>query len=390
MSRFRFAACLLGVAAAVVALPGDVAPRGPAEAGGGPRDGAADEIVQEFPVGGPMQTAWKVRYALANPGSGLMITGAWLKTSPRAEWLKVLENVRLSEIFVPYGNGGRIWDIGAQGGYKLDRHTAADAGPTGKVIAGGYVVKEIRDAGVLWRHYERVRRAQDLVLWSTLGAGNYNYIMEYTFRGDGSIICRLGSTGRNLPSNETVGHMHHACWRIDLDLGEPEHNTAYLVKRSEPKGKKQASDTVTLFNGGVEGGAFWSPLEFTRLRVQSTRMKNGQGKYLAYDLVPQRSGTARHWGEGEEFTHYDFWVTPFNPKEQYYVQLPRFVRRQRRIVDTDVVVWHISSAYHVPRDEDGLFVRRDGKVEVRGVALVAWSGFELRPRNVFDKSPLYP
>src|SRR5205807_7671323 len=139
-----------------------------------------------------------------------------------------LENVRLSEIFVPYNSGARIYDIGAQGGYQMVRHTADDAGPHGKLLQGGLIVQEIRDAGVLWKNYNKVRRAQDLVLWSTLGAGNYNYIMEFNFRGDGSIVSRLGSTGRNLPSNETVGHMHHACWRIDIDLGDADRNTAYL------------------------------------------------------------------------------------------------------------------------------------------------------------------
>ena len=78
------------------------------------------------------------------------------------------------------------------------------------------VVQELRDAGVLGKYYKKVRRAQDLVLWSTLGAGNYNYIMEYSFRGDGTITCRMGSTGQNFGNHETTGHMHHACWRIDL------------------------------------------------------------------------------------------------------------------------------------------------------------------------------
>ncbi len=392
MSRFRSAVCLLGVAAAVIALPGDTSPRGAAQPGRpdlGGRAGLGGEIIQEYPVGGAMQTAWKVRYAVSSPGSGLVIAGAWFKTTPQADWLKVLENVRLSEIFVPYNNGSRIYDVGAQGNYRLLRHTAEDAGPTGRVHEGGLVVQEIRDAGVLWKYYDKVRRAQDLVLWSTLGAGNYNYLMEYSFRGDGTIGCRLGSTGRNLPGHETTGHMHHACWRIDVDLDDAEHNTVYLVKRQEPKGMRQATDVVTLFNGGVEGGAAWSPQEFTRLRVQARR-KNGQGKPIAYELIPHRQGTARHWGGGEEFTHYDFWVTPYRGNEQHYIQLPRFAAQKRKIVDTDVVIWHVSSAYHLPRDEDGLFLGPNGRVQVRGVALATWCGFDLRPRNVFDKSPLYP
>ena len=68
-----------------------------------------NEIVQEFPVAGPMQTAWKIQYVANNPGPGLTITGAWFKTTPTDDWLKVIGNIRLSEIFVPYNNGTRIF-----------------------------------------------------------------------------------------------------------------------------------------------------------------------------------------------------------------------------------------------------------------------------------------
>jgi Cu2+-containing amine oxidase len=394
MSVPRLLPALAGAAAAAVLLllfrggePG--AAQSPARPPAKPQP-RTDEIIQEFPAGGPMQTAWKVRYHAHNPGPGLVITGAWFKTAPRADWVKVLENVRLSEIFVPYNNGTRIYDIGAQGNYSLLRHTKADAGPTGELLNGGLVVRELRDDGVLWKYYDKVRRAQDLVLWSTLGAGNYNYMMLYSFRGDGSVTARMGSTGKNLGAHETTGHMHHACWRIDVDLDDPEHNTVYLVRHLEPKGSKTARDESVLFNRGVEGGAAWNATEFTRLRVECRR-KNGQGKKVAYDLLPLRPGTARHWGGGEAFTHYDFWVTPARWHEQYYVELPKYVRQRRKIADTNVVLWYLSPAYHLPRDEDGIFVNpENGRAQVRGVAMTTWCGFELRPRNLFDKTPLYP
>src|SRR5438445_6031772 len=158
MSRAHFAACLLaGAAAAVFALPAGPAPQTgarPAPPRPALRQAGLQEVEQVFPVGGPMQTAWKVRYTASNPGPGLTLTGAWFKTSPRADWLKVLENLRLSEIFVPYNNGVRIYDIGAQGNYSLLRHTAGDAGPHGELLNGGLVVKEIRNLGILWKYYK--------------------------------------------------------------------------------------------------------------------------------------------------------------------------------------------------------------------------------------------
>jgi Cu2+-containing amine oxidase len=398
MSRVCFAAALLaGMAGAVFVLPAGPATRTGVQAprAGGPvRQPALQEIEQTFPVGGAMQTAWKVQYSAPARGPGLTIQGAWFKTSPRAEWLKVLGSVRLSEIFVPYNNGTRIYDIGAQGNYRLLKHTAGDAGPNGKLLNDGLLVHELRDCGILWKYYDKVRRGQDLVLWSTLGAGNYNYLMEYSFRGDGSLTCRMGSTGRNFGNHETTGHMHHSCWRIDMDLDDAEHNSVFLVRRLEGKqgkgNKFPAEDVVEPFNNGVEGGAVWNAEEFTRLRVTAPR-KNGQGKPISYELLPLRPGTARHWGPGEDFTHYDFWVTPYQWDEQYYKNLPRFVKQKRPITDTNVVLWYMAPAYHLPRDEDGVFVNPEtGRASVRGVAMTAWCGFELRPRNLFEKSPLYP
>jgi Cu2+-containing amine oxidase len=357
-----------------------------------------EEIIQEFPVGGEMQTAWKIQYMAhsgrkgGNPGPGLTIVSAWFKTGPKADWLKVVSNIRLSEIFVPYNNGTRIFDIGSQGNYGLLTHTKDDAGINGKLLHGGTVVQELRDTGVMWKYYKQVRRGQEVALWSTIAAANYNYLIEFSFRNDGTIVGRMGSTGRNFGNHETIGHMHSACWRIDVDLGDHTKNNAFLVRRVESKGagREQGKDVVTPFNGGVEGGAEWNPREFTRLRVESDQ-KNGNGKPVSYELWPHaRPGTPRHWAAGDEFAQNDYWVTPQVWAEQYYGSLPKFVKQNRKITDTDLVVWYMSPAYHLPRDEDGIFMGPNGRIQVRGVALTTWCGFELRPRNVFDKTPLYP
>ena len=99
--------CFQGDALWGTAAPGDKKPAEKALAEPG-KDGpkkpfvfAEDEVIQEFPAGEKMRTAWKVRYIGMNPGPGLVITGAWLKTAPEEPWLKVIENIRLSEIFVP-------------------------------------------------------------------------------------------------------------------------------------------------------------------------------------------------------------------------------------------------------------------------------------------------
>src|SRR2546425_7084110 len=131
MSKFRGVVGLVLAALALFCLGGDAllstAQQIKTTPGGPPKQAekkvyAEDEIIQEFPAAGIVCTAWKIRYVAINPGPGLVITGAWLKTAPEEDWLKVIDNIRLSEIFVPYNNGTRIYDIGSQGNYSLLKH----------------------------------------------------------------------------------------------------------------------------------------------------------------------------------------------------------------------------------------------------------------------------
>jgi primary-amine oxidase len=264
-----------------------------------------------------------------------------------------------------------------------------------------YVVKEIRDTGPLFKFYQRVRRGEALVLWGVIGAANYNYIVEYGFRDDGTITCRLGASGQNFGGHYTVAHMHNGCWRIDMDLVEEgamnNANSVKVIKHLEPvpnpvNAKETARVIEIDFNNGLEGGMEWNPREFSHLRVVANGLNNKHGHPVGYDLLPYiRSGTPRHFGKAEEFTRYDFWVTPFDMKEQYYVQLPKYCSRQpkRNILGTDVVIWYMSPMHHIPRDEDGIFPMEKGRPVRQGVTLTMWGGFDLRPRNVFEATPLY-
>jgi Cu2+-containing amine oxidase len=348
-----------------------------------------DEIIQEFPMGGDQTTAWRVRFSVGRPRPGLRITGAWFKTNRDAHWFQVIGEIRLSEIFVPYNNGiTRLYDIGAQGNYDLLEHTLNDAGLNGKLRHDNLVVQELRDRGVLWKHADKVCRGQELVLWATLGATNYNYILEFAFRCDATICCRLGSTGKNLSDHESMGHIHNGCWRIDLNVGDKDHNNVAVLRRSEEQPGVSSADTLVEYLK-IEGGIPWKAEEFTRLRVES-KIRNALGKPISYELLPQRIGTARHFAEGDEFTAYDFWVTPVKFDELYYCQVPHYAKQGRNVEDTDVVIWYMSSAYHLPRDEDGIFLNPRGLMQVRGVALTTWSGLEMQPHNLFDSSPFYP
>jgi primary-amine oxidase len=322
------------------------------------------------------------------PARGLYITGAWFKRTPAEPWMRVLWDARVAELFVPYASGSpRYLDLSSFS-FALVTAGPVDAGPCGQLLGTPpKVVKELRDRGPAWKNDTAGYRGQELVLWGTLDAANYNYVMQYGFRDDGTITFRLGATAQNLPGREYEAHMHNGLWRIDIDLDGWPHDTAHVMKHLEPTGSLTASNVLVPVNGGKEGPVAWVAREFTELGVTDTVAKNGLGRNIMYDFMPIQHGTARHL---EDFTRYDMWVTRYHPTETTWTKLPSYVNGES-VTDADVVVWVQASMNHVPRDEDGRFLAFGNRGRRwTGVAHIMWSGFDLRPRNLFTGTPLYP
>jgi primary-amine oxidase len=297
-----------------------------------------------------MQTAWRVQWA-EGTGKGLYITGAWFKRGPSEPWMRILWDARLVDIFVPYHTGSpRYYDLTGFS-FGLVQAVQKDAGCCGSLLGNPpKVVKEVRDRGVAWKDDQQVHRGQELVLWGTLDAANYNYIIHYGFRDDGVIEFRLGGTARNLPGREMEAHMHDGLWRIDMDLNGASNDSVLLSRHQEPSGGQTANDNANPFNNGVEGSVVWNPEEFTHIRVIDTVKTNGHRHNIGYDLIPLRHGSARHF---ENFSHTDFWVTRYRSTERLYQQLPTYISNGENVTNTDIVLWHITPVHHMPRDEDG-------------------------------------
>jgi hypothetical protein len=369
-------------------------------------DPPAQEVTAEFLVsesGGqdPRKgTAWKVQYT-RGLHKGLYITGAWFKRDLGEEWIKIIKDARVAELFVPYHQTGRprFYDL-TSFSFPLAEVKAEDAGQFGTLMPPfqgdqfATVVKEMRDRGIAWKDYAHgVRRGKELVLWAALEAGNYMYILSYSFHDDGTIAFRVGATGQNLPGKRTEAHVHSAHWRIDLDLVDGSKNSAMLMRHIENPSGLPSVDQKEPFNGGLEGGVDWVPSEFTMIRVESEK-RNARGENIAYDLMPVRQGSPRHQ---EEFTHHDLWVTkshPEKPTEFLFANLPNIVKDEEVVEQTDIVLWCNSAVHHEPRHEDGkpnsgrrLWFFDDAW---EGSAIVMWSGFDLKPRNLFDRTPFYP
>ena len=138
---------------------------------------------------------------------GLVITGASFQKSRTSPFIYVLFDGRLGEIFVPYHEGHpRYRDIEQFEWKNLTLPQAQFPLPR-QIIGGGKICKEVRNY-LAWitaplqvgnDNATRVRYGQEVVYFSVLVAGNYDYIEEWTFRDDGAILVRAGSTGPKLP-----------------------------------------------------------------------------------------------------------------------------------------------------------------------------------------------
>ena len=377
-----------------------------------PATTTADEqnriIYQEFPANGPTETAWLIVWTEFGQ-RGLWIEAAWFRPTPGGPFIEVLGQSGLSNIFVPYHLGlSRPYDLNQYGNLHEAMPSYAGAcgtisGPllpsTSSVLAATtsprrVLVKEIRDRGVAWTSAGRTRRGEEVLLWAVQDTGNYEYIIQYGFRDDGTVTFRLGSTGFNSTSKPYEAHMHDALWHVDINLGQADRNSVSVMKHFEPATAPigttspllQATDTMTPFNGGTEGFVDWNASEFTCLNIQDNVAVNARGHNISYDLMPMRPGTARH---AEPFSKHDFWVTKNNPNEvDYDGALISYVNAES-IADTDVVLWYMSSNHHQPRDEDHEFDASSVLIPQGGIAQAMWSGFDLHPRNLMDDAPLH-
>jgi Cu2+-containing amine oxidase len=234
-------------------------------------------------------------------------------------------------------------------------------------------------------------------------------MIEYGFTDDGVISCRIGPTGRNIFSrqkDQTDTHLHVGCWRFEPDLGDPvgksggpRENEVLLVRRVLDEEKERFTQVARPFNKNgrgeaCEGSARWDPDEFTTLRVASRARKNAHGRSVAYDVVSHRYGaTHRLQREGGtydsdmDFVNQDFWVTRTESGFTDYIDVPRYAKDRRPLTGHPTTVWLSTPALHVARTED--FGADTGTNSFTGVAMVTWAGFYIKPRDLFDGSPLY-
>ena len=384
-----------------------------------PVDSAAKAAAQgAAPVGAPVSqtvafasgSRWHLTVNAVDK-FGLVITGASFQKSPNDPYIYVLHDGRMAEIFVPYHNNShRYRDISYFANFKPIRLEPGNFPQPPGVPENGTPVREIIGVDKLicremrdylaWmngigRETPLVRYGQEVAYFSVLQAGNYSYIMEWTFRDDGTIVARAGSTGPKFDArNEhTEGHMHNFTWRLDIDLNGASANTAYWTRHKEKLTVPESTATDEPELISPEGSRVWDPEQFNTLQIFDARLRNkhlvdnGLGRKTSYELVPMRSGTARH---SEPWTKADFWVTQYRPDQLQAVNgqpyqelplpsLPDYLTGQSTI-NKDLVIWYTGSEHHENNSRDEDF----------NTVPVLWTGFELIPKNLFDRTPFYP
>jgi hypothetical protein len=341
----------------------------------------ANLVDQSFPTAGPEVTHWRLCWDTV-PGNGLLIRWAYFRKSPTSNWLFLLWDARLSEIFVPYHTGSpRYYDVEYM--FPLTPVGAQDCpAAVGGTVFGGNVCKQVHDRGLAWKSDNDVRRGEELILWSALAAAWYNYVIEWTFRDDGVVIGRVGATSSNSPSDPWETHTHNPIWRLDVDLNGWPNDSVALGTHLESLPGPSATDVEPVFT--VEAGLPWDPHAFNSLNVSDKFLKNGKGDQTEYQLIPlPTGGLSRHL---EAFTLQDFWVTHYNWTEMSARDLLSYITPPEPVADTDVVLWYKGSIHHHPRDEDGEIVNGYW----HGVALVMWTGFMFKPHDLFDRTPFLP
>src|SRR5688572_9878356 len=226
----------------------------------------------------------------------------------------VLKYAGVAEVFVPYHAGEpRPMDQLEHpfGRNMITLEPGVDCLPGGQCQAFGPDGKRATRRAAVMIHEEapavvhfglgQRTRAKMLTLWSAYALGDYTYIVQWRFGEDGSIMPRIGMTGRLAhfggaadegtevgAEERALGHVHNFFFCLDFDVdgwknSVEEFNYAQAGQRGE-KGKGVWSSVAK------EGARELSARSFRSWRVVNRESKNRLGLPRSYELVPGGTG----------------------------------------------------------------------------------------------------
>ncbi|RXH96181.1 hypothetical protein DVH24_008681 [Malus domestica] len=196
-------------------------------------------------------------------------------------------------------------------------------------------------------------------------------------------------------------HQHFFVARMDMAVDCKPGETYNQVVEMDVKVEKPGENNVhsnafyaeeTLLRTESEAMRDCNPLTARHWIVQNTRTVNRTGQLTGYKLVPGSNclplaGPEAKFLRRAAFLKHNLWVTPYSrdemfPGGEFPNQNPRageglatWVKKNRSLEETDIVLWYVFGITHVPRLEDW------------PVMPVERIGFMLMPHGFFNASP---
>ncbi|XP_019164456.1 PREDICTED: uncharacterized protein LOC109160628 isoform X2 [Ipomoea nil] len=280
------------------------------------------------------------------------------------------------------------------------------------------------DDGILWKHQDwrtglsEVRRSRRLTASFICTIANYEYAFYWHFYQDGKIEAEVKLTGilsmgalqpgesRKYGTEIAPGlyapvHQHFFVARMNMAVdskpGEAHNQVVEVNVRVEEPGNENVHNNAfypqeTLLRSELQAMRDCDPFSARHWIVRNTRTLNRTGQPTGYKLVPgpnclPMAGPKAKFLRRAAFLKHNLWVTQYTPGEDFpggeFLNqnprvgegLPSWVKQDRSLEETDIVLWYVFGITHVPRLED------------YPVMPVEHIGFMLQPHGFFKCSP---
>jgi len=276
------------------------------------------------------------------------------------------------------------------------------------------------DNGILWKHKDwrtgatEMRRSRKLVISFFTTISNYDYGFYWYFFQDGNIKMEAKLTGilstSGIKTGENPGgygvmigpnlyapiHQHFFTARLDMQVDGNQNSVQEInVKRPDDNEynphRSAFYATVNTFKTEQEAIRHTAPLQARMWKIINPNKKNRMNQNCGYKIISTQNPIPFAHDDSKivkraGFLKHALYVTQFDPMEKFPAGnypfqkeiddgLTKWTRANRKIENTDIVVWHTFGVTHVCRAEDW------------PVMPTEYCGFALKPDNFFDCNP---
>lgn len=369
-------------------------------------------LTQRLSSGVGWALCWSV-----DPNLGLVLSDVTI-APPDSEPISVIDTLSISQLEVPYDDGGRLTSditsagFGGQKMQTLDENACLGDkmeipipnigdGTHGDTPTREVLCTETIDGGLSYHSSSdlspAVERRTDWRLSTVSRVGWYEYVSEYIFGTDGSIQVRLGATGDLSPvdysedgehgwpvgpedTDHATSHSHNAVWRIHWALGgdDPMQVEQYDAEPTGEMGTKSPILSGKLTQLEHPSTAEWVDRRWWRVLAPGVR--NADEHPISYEIDLGKSDSFTFVDDHHHGAEagYDVAFTNADECEVYATSnsgncgdgVLDFVADGADQKLEDVVSWVAVGFHHVARDED------QSPMELH------WQGFTLLPRDL--------